>query len=282
LSVVDAIRHWLLDGPAVMRPAGVEDGVVVVVDGVVVVVVGGGVVVVVVDGVVVVVVPPPLAMAPPPPPPPPPPDVGALTTGVDTGRVVGEIEEIVDHRCTRPANWPLLDSDARVSTTSERTELESRPPKADAEASMFTKATRTLADNANVMSLGTRCVVFARKKFLSEPLFMDCKLADSSHTSTYEMSKVAQFNFRNVELFRRRQKTARSQTPPPRNSVVEHGFPRQRCVERLRNQEPRQSMNVSSLHAARIQTNVRFSSATELIAVPESLRLTTCKFSVDR
>jgi len=88
-----------------------------------------------------------------------------------------------------------LDSAASVLTTLDRTELESLPPKADAEASIFTKATSTLAEIANVMSFGMRCVVFARKKSLSDPLYMKSKFADSNHTTTYEDSTVCQIQF---------------------------------------------------------------------------------------
>ena len=128
-------------------------------DGVVVVVVGGAVVVVV-EGAVVVVVE---GAVPPPPPPPdaelpvaPPPEL-AVATGVGVaGAVVGEIEEIVDQRLTSPENWLLLDSEASVRTTSERTEFESRPPNADADASIPTIAISTLVESASVKSFGTR------------------------------------------------------------------------------------------------------------------------------
>jgi hypothetical protein len=91
--------------------------------------------------------------------------------------VVGEIEEIVDQRFTSPENWLLLVSDASVSTTAERTEFESRPPNAEAEASMLTIAMRAPDATSSVTTLGMRCVVFARKKFLREPLYMEYKFA---------------------------------------------------------------------------------------------------------
>jgi len=195
---VSGSRHSLREAPAVMRPVDVtevdppvEGVVVVVVGGVVVVVVGG-------DDVVLEDEPPPVPPPPVPPPPPPPPPPPVETVGVAVGAavavgVVGEIEEIVDQRFTRPENWLLLDSDASVKTTSERTELESRPPNADAEASMLTIATRMDAETANVMAFGTRWAVFARKKFLRASLYMEYKLAVSGHDSAYSLSTVRQF-----------------------------------------------------------------------------------------
>jgi hypothetical protein len=103
------------------------------------------VVVVVVGGVVVVV-----AGAPPPPPPPLAVDV------VVAGGVVGKIEEL----------------DSSVETTSERTEFESLLPNPDADASILTIATRRQDETATAMTLRRRWVVFARKKFLNEPLYM--------------------------------------------------------------------------------------------------------------
>jgi hypothetical protein len=165
-------------GPPVAAGLGGEEGtVVVVVGGAVVVVVGGAVVVgsvVVVVGAVVVAPPPPPPPDPAvvaPAPPEPPVDVVVGTVGA----LVGEIEEIVDQRCTSPENWLLLESDASVRTTAERTELESRPPNAEAEASMLTIAMRAPDATSNVTILGMRCVVFAKKKFLREPLYMGYK-----------------------------------------------------------------------------------------------------------
>ena len=68
-------------------------------------------------------------------------------------------------------------SDAKVRTTSERTELESRPPNAEAEASMLTIAMRAPDATSSVTIFGIRCVVFARKKFLTERLYMEYKFA---------------------------------------------------------------------------------------------------------
>jgi len=160
----------------VMSPAEVaEDDVPVV--GVVVVVVGGAVVVVVggveppAGGVVVVVeaLPPPVAPLAPPAEPPPlvstllaPP---ALPLVVVVGFATGMTTEPVDQRFTSPENWLLLDSEARVKTTSDRTALESLPPNAEAEASMLTNATKTNDDTARVAILGMRCEVLTEKKF---------------------------------------------------------------------------------------------------------------------
>jgi hypothetical protein len=181
---------------------------------VVVVVDGGVVVVVVVTGALPPPVPPlvppppepPLVppppeppLVPPPPVPPlvppvpaPPPSPETIGVVVIVGSVIGE--EIVSQRFTKPENWLLLDSEARVRTTSVRTALESLPPKADAEASIFTMATRTLDEIARVRILGMRCVVFARKKFLSEPLYMGNNFAVSNHVGAYEISTVPQIN----------------------------------------------------------------------------------------
>jgi hypothetical protein len=160
------------------------------VDGTVVVV--GGVVVVVVAGVVVVVAkaPPSLPLLPPPPPPPPP---VALDVVVAGGAVV-EMEEAIDQRAKSPENWLLTDSDASVQAAFERTEFESLPPMDDAEASIFTIATRRQDETASVMTLGRRCAVFARKKFLNVPLYMKYKFAVSNHTTAYEVSTVPQFS----------------------------------------------------------------------------------------
>lgn len=75
-----------------------------------------------------------------------------------------------------------------------RTAFESRPPNAEAEASMLTMATRAHDATPNVRIFGIRCVVFARKKFLSEPLYMKYKFAGSNHTSTYEISILPQID----------------------------------------------------------------------------------------
>ena len=50
----------------------------------------------------------------------------------------------------------MLDSEARVNTTSERTVFESLPPNADAEASMFTIATKMADEAASAKIFGTR------------------------------------------------------------------------------------------------------------------------------
>jgi hypothetical protein len=131
----------------------VDGGAVVVVDVVVVVVVD-----VVVDVVVVVVVG---ANVPPPPPPPVgapvPPVVGAVEVVVTVVGGVGvETAETVVQRSTSPENWLLLDSDARVKTTTVRTAFESLPVKPEAEASMFTMAKRTHDETANVRILDVR------------------------------------------------------------------------------------------------------------------------------
>ena len=176
-------RHSLRDGPAVIKPLDDDE-----VGGAVVVVVDGGVVVVVV---VTGALPPPVPpLVPPVPAPPPSPETIGVV--VIVGSVIGE--EIVSQRFTKPENWLLLDSEARVRTTSVRTALESLPPKADAEASIFTMATRTLDEIARVRILGMRCVVFARKKFLSEPLYMGNNFAVSNHVGAYEISTVPQIN----------------------------------------------------------------------------------------
>jgi hypothetical protein len=188
------------DGVVVVVVGG---AVVVVVTGGVVVVVGGAVVVVV-EGAVVVVVE---GAVPPPPPPPdaelpvaPPPEL-AVATGVGVaGAVVGEIEEIVDQRFTSPENWLLFVSEARVRTTAERTELESRPPNADADASMLTIAIRVPDATSSVTIFGMRCVVFARKKFLSERLYMEYKFAVSNHTSADCTSTVPQIKLRVAQV----------------------------------------------------------------------------------
>jgi hypothetical protein len=192
----DSAMHSLRDAPVVMSPPDAceppDEVVVVVVGGVVVVVVGGVVVVVVVEP---PPPPPPLVPPPPPlvPPPPPPPAAGAAAVVVVVVVVVGTTVDTVVQRFTSPENWLLLDSEASVKTTSVRTAFESLPPNADAEASMLTIATSTLHPTASVMSLGIRCAVFARKKFLSEPLYMEYKFAVSNHTPAYEVSTVRQF-----------------------------------------------------------------------------------------
>ena len=209
-TLLSAVRHSLRDAPAVMGPtdAAELEGVVVVVVGGAVVVVVGGAVVVVVGGAVVVVVEGPVVVvvegAVPPPdtePPAAPPPEPAVATGVGVaGAVVGEIEEIVDQRFTSPENWLLFVSEASVRTTAERTELESRPPNADAEASMLTIAIRAPDATSSVTILGMRCVVFARKKFLSEPLYMEYKFAVSNHTSADCTSTVPQIKLRVAQV----------------------------------------------------------------------------------
>jgi hypothetical protein len=151
---------------------------------VVVVVVVGGVVVVVVGGVVVAEAPPPLPLSPPPPP--------VAVDVVVAGGVVGKIEETVDQLFTSPESWRLLDSS--VETTSERAEFESLLPNPDADASILTIPTRRQDETASVMTLGRRCVVFARKKFLNEPLYMEYKFAVSNHTTPYDVSTVSQIS----------------------------------------------------------------------------------------
>lgn len=172
VSVKFGLRHSLRDGPAVISPpdaVGVDGGTVVV---------GGGVVVVV-------------ATAPLPPP------LLLPTVAVDVvvaGGAVGEIEKTVNQPFKSSENRLLLDSDASGKTTSERTEFKPPPPNADAEASMFTIATRTQDETASVMILGRLCAVFARKKFLDEPLRMQYKFAVSYQTPTYKVSTLPQFS----------------------------------------------------------------------------------------
>jgi hypothetical protein len=113
--------------------------------GSVVVVVGGSVVVVVVPDVPPPEAPPPPLVAPLPDPPlPAPPPELPVAAVVTIGAVVVVVEVVVTvtQRFTRPENWLLLDSEARVRTASVRTAFWSRPPNADAEASMLTIATR--------------------------------------------------------------------------------------------------------------------------------------------
>jgi hypothetical protein len=115
-----------------------------------------------------------------------------LVVVVVTGDVVGEVVETVVQRFTSPENWLLMGSDASFQTTSERTEFESLPPTVDAEASIFTNATRRQDETANVTILGRRRVVFARKKFLNEPLHMWYKFAVPNHTTNFEVSTATQ------------------------------------------------------------------------------------------
>jgi hypothetical protein len=176
----------------------------------------GGVVVVVVGAAVVVVVPPPPPVPPPPvpppvppppvppppvppppvPPPPVPPPVPVavtIVTGV-VGTVIAEIVETVDQRFTRPMKRLLSDLEVSAIATSVRIAFESLLPTDDAEASIFIIAKRTQDETTSVETLMRRCVVFARKKFLSEePLYMNYKFAGSNHATTYEESTVAQF-----------------------------------------------------------------------------------------
>jgi len=195
-----AVRHSLRDAPAVIGPPS-DEGV----DDVDVVVVVGAAVVVVVGGVVVVTDPPPDVPPPPPDvpplpplvPPPPAPPLDAPAGAVVV--VVATTEVTVTQRFTRPENWLLLDSEARVRTISVRNALESRPPKAEAEASMFTMAMSATDATPNVRTFGMRCVVFARKKFLSEPLYMKYKFAGSNHTPTYEISILPQIELHHVD-----------------------------------------------------------------------------------
>jgi hypothetical protein len=127
---------------------------VVVVDGGVVV--GGGV-----DWVVVVKgVPPPL------PPPLSAVEVPVLGTAVVDVVVTGGL------RLTGCENWRLLVSFASFIRIAVLTEFGFRSMRGDAAASMLTIATRRLEETASVTNLGRRCVVFARKNFLSVPLYM--------------------------------------------------------------------------------------------------------------
>jgi hypothetical protein len=162
-----------------------------------VVVVGGAVVVVTEAPPPLSPLPPPVAVvvvteAPPPPLSPLPPPVAVDVAVV--GNVAVEIEETIDQRAKSPENWLLMGSDASVQATFERAEFESLPPIADAEASIFTNATRRQDETASVMTLARRCVVFARKKFLNVPLYMKYKFAVSNHTTTYEISTVPQIS----------------------------------------------------------------------------------------
>ena len=175
-----------------------------------VVVVDCGAVVVVTDDAPPLPVPPPEPAPPVPPgfpvpalplvavvvvvvagaPPPPPPSLAVDV--VVAGGVVGKIEETVDQLFTSPESWRLLDSS--VETTSERAEFESLLPNPDADASILTIPTRRQDETASVMTLGRRCVVFARKKFLNEPLYMEYKFAVSNHTTPYDVSTVSQIS----------------------------------------------------------------------------------------
>jgi|GEM_PF-3936481 len=58
---------------------------------------------------------------------------------------------------------------------------------------MFIMARRTHDATASVETLVRRCVVFARKKFLYEPLCMKTKFAGANHASAYEFSTLNQF-----------------------------------------------------------------------------------------
>jgi hypothetical protein len=58
---------------------------------------------------------------------------------------------------------------------------------------MFIMARRTHDATASVETLVRRCVVFARKKFLYEPLCMKTKFAGSNHSAAYEFSTLNQF-----------------------------------------------------------------------------------------
>jgi hypothetical protein len=184
--------------------------VVVLDGGEAVVVVDCGAVVVVTDDAPPLPVPPPEPAPPVPPgfpvpalplvavvvvvvagaPPPPPPSLAVDV--VVAGGVVGKIEETVDQLFTSPESWRLLDSS--VETTSERANFEALLPNPDADASRLTIATRRQDETASVMTLGRRCVVFARKKFLNVPLYMWYKFAVSNHTTPYDVSTVSQFS----------------------------------------------------------------------------------------
>src|SRR5665213_9520 len=186
LAAVPTLRtaHLLRDAPAVMGPPDADE--VDVVRGLVVVVVGGLVVVV---GAVVV------AGVPPPAPVPPVMVLPVTAVVAAVGERVGNGEESVVHRLASPENWPSLSLEARVRTTFERTALESLAlnADADAEASMLIIVKRTQDATASVRILGMRCVVFARKNLVSEPLYMQYKFAFSNHTSIYEISTLTQF-----------------------------------------------------------------------------------------
>ena len=52
---------------------------------------------------------------------------------------------------------------------------------------------RTHDATASVETLVRRCVVFARKKFLYEPLCMESRFSGSNHAPAYEVSTLAQF-----------------------------------------------------------------------------------------
>lgn len=162
-------------GAVVVVVVGGGDVVVVVVEGGAVVVVGG--VVVVVGN----VEPPPPSVPPPPPSAAPPVAVAVVVVVTVVGSVGVAVVETLSQRFTSPENWLLLDSDARVKTTSVRTAIESLPPNPEAEASMFTIAKRTHDDTANVRILGILRWVFAKKKFLYEPLFT-CQSSQAHNT----------------------------------------------------------------------------------------------------
>jgi hypothetical protein len=59
---------------------------------------------------------------------------------------------------------------------------------------MFTNATRTADESASVIILGIRFVVFATKKFLSEPLYMEYKFAVSGHATANVISTLTQID----------------------------------------------------------------------------------------
>jgi hypothetical protein len=101
------------------------------------------------------------------------------------------MEDTVCQRSKSPESWLLIDWGVGDQVAFERT-VEPPPPIADAEASIFTNVTRRQDETASAMTLGRRCVVFARKKFLNVPLYMKYKFAGSQHTLAYEFAKPAQ------------------------------------------------------------------------------------------
>jgi hypothetical protein len=137
--------------------AGVDGAIVVVVEG------GAGVVVVVVE-------PPPPPVPPPPPPvPPPPPSTGGVVVVV-----VDPVVVLIGPRCfMTPENSRLPVSFANFMSNAVLSVFEFRPTRADvAEASMVTMDTSRLVAIPSVISLGSRCAVFAKMIFLREPVNM--------------------------------------------------------------------------------------------------------------
>ena len=167
-------RHSLRDAPAMIGPSdapGVDGGAVVVVVGGAVVVVGGVVADDVVGGVVdddavVVVVGgvlPPLSL-------PPLIAVGAVVVVVE----VEGVALIGLWRLMTPENSRLPVSFASFMRIAVLNEFEFRPTKAeDAEASIVTIDTSRLVATPSVTNLGNRCAVFAKRNFLSAPVYME-------------------------------------------------------------------------------------------------------------